>query len=105
MNTRILNKSAIHEFALKCSKERRAGKFTRVSESFQDSVEADVETLIRAVNAMAALPAGFEPVTVESRFITGYLMEKVEVAINDAVARIIQKHVHRHPTLGKTLMS
>src|SRR6185436_12117700 len=45
----IINRSAVKAFALKVSKERRAGRFERVSKEFLDSVEANLEALIREI--------------------------------------------------------
>jgi hypothetical protein len=103
-DARLLNVTAIKEHALRCSKETRAGKFDRVGADFLDGVETDIESVIRALVNSAPLADGFAPVEKGSAcFVTGAMADKLAAAMNLVVARIIQKRVHRHPSLGKTL--
>ena len=99
---RILNESALRSFALKCSNEIRAGKFDRVGADFIEMVQADLESTIRRLRFEH--PLAETPVDQETlRFVTGALLEKLEPILNEMVARIIQRRVRRHPSLGKTL--
>lgn len=98
----IINRSAVKNFALKVSKEKRAGKFTRVSVEFLDSVEAEVEALIRGVaqgyDSEVVLPDGDS-----ARFINGKAVNNIEEKLNFAAMKIVQGKVRRHPSLGVTL--
>jgi hypothetical protein len=92
----VINRSAVKAFALKVSKERRAGKFTRVSENFLTQVEADVEAAIRAVD-----PAAMET---EEVLITGEAISRIRVKLNQKALALVTSRVMRHPSLGVTLM-
>src|SRR5262245_12584643 len=98
----VINRSAVKDYALKVSKERRAGKFTRVGESFLDQVEADVESAIRS---LVPLSEADSPVASgdDRLFITGAVWEKVKEKLNDRTRRIVQGRVMRHPSIGCTL--
>lgn len=103
-NDRLLNVSAIKEHALRCSKETRAGKFDRVGADFLDGVETDVESLVRLLVNAVPIMDGFKEVETDgASFVTGAMAQKLSEAMSAAVGRIIQRRVHRHPTLGKTL--
>ncbi len=103
-DARLLNVSAIKAHALRVSAERRAGKFERVGESFLEQVEADVDTVVRQLANACPLPDGFRPVATDNVcFVTQHMDEKLAFAMSDVVARIIQRRVHRHPSVGKTL--
>lgn len=98
----IINRSAVKAYALKVSKEKRAGKFTRVSAEFLDSVEAEVESLIRGI------AQGYESETVlpdgdADYFINGKAGSRVTEKLNLAAMKIIGSKVRRHPSLGVTL--
>lgn len=100
-----MNRAAAKRHALKCSREHRAGKFNRVSEPYLLAVEADLDTLVRQIRNFSPIPYGFQFTEPEAaNFVTGYLVDKIKDELNAAVARIIQRRVHRHPSLGKTLM-
>lgn len=101
---RIINRSAVHEHALRCSKAFRAGKFTRVGEAFIDEVEADVERLVREIvnkypvdNLVEASP--------NTSFATGYLMDKTREVLDLVIAKMIQRKVRAHPSMGCTLQN
>lgn len=102
---RYLNVSAIKAHALKCSKELRAGKFQSVGQSFVNGVQAEVECLIRAINAKYHPPVHAVVAPEEgAKFITGAYMDRAQQILDEAVARIIQARVQRHPSVGKTLL-
>ena len=96
----VINRSAVKAYALKVSKERRAGKFTRVSEEFLTAVEAEVETVIRHI---ALGVETITPVGDDREFITGAALDKVRETLDLRARRIIHGKVMRHPTLGCTL--
>jgi hypothetical protein len=99
---RYLNESAIREHALACSKACRNGKFTRVGQEFIDEVKADVEALVRKLRNEH--PTLTHPQQITSLvFPTGALTAKVEEAISEVIARIIQRKVERQPSCGCTL--
>ena len=104
MSQSVINRGSVKDYALKVSRERRAGKFTRVSEEFLTSVEANVEAAIRQTH-----PGEFNnlvsPVIPEDNreFITGAALEKIREKLNQRARFIISGMVMRHPTLGCTL--
>lgn len=98
---RMLNESAIRQHALRCSKQYRAGKFTRVGEDFITEVQIDVEHLVRNIkNQNATLHPPLYP---DVDFTTGALMNKIEIQLNGLVARLIQSKVQKQPSCGCTL--
>jgi|ERR1044071_1587259 hypothetical protein len=98
---RLLNESAIRQHALECSKRNRAGYFTRVGEDFIQEVQTDVDCLIRNIrNKDGCLHA---VVPVDGNFVTGNLMEEIQIELNGLIGRIIQNKVQRQPTKGCTL--
>lgn len=101
---RLFNRAAAKEHALKCSKERRAGKFTRVGGDFFDEVEADLAALLRELRNKWRSDA-YEPVPADEAtvFVTGEYMEKVRAELDAAVARMIQSKVARQPSCGCTI--
>lgn len=99
----IINRSAVKAFALKVSKEKRAGKFNRVSKEFLDSVEANLEALIREIAQGFAKSDTVTPDPEADWFINGRTLRCAEDKLNQAVQKIILAKVHGHPTIGKTL--
>ncbi len=101
---RLLNESAIHDHALACSKQFRAGKFTRVGTDFQDEVRADIEAFIRELRNKWPVRLD-EPLKPGEDWscVTGALSDKVMAALNDAIARLIQNKVKQQPSVGCTL--
>lgn len=104
------------DFALRCSKEYRAGKFTRVGADFIEEVETDIECLLRelrnkGINTLhPALGQGqpqYAPlgtVVADNVFmVKGAFLAKAETIFNQAICRIIQNKVQRQPTCGVTL--
>lgn len=101
---RFVNESAIRDHALACSKQFRAGKFTRVGEDFINEVKADIEAAVRAVrNQCRTSP--HEPLALDENtcFVTGALSDRVMLEWNLMISRIIQQKVQRQPTVGVTL--
>jgi hypothetical protein len=100
----IINRSAVKKYALKISKEKRAGKFTRVSEEFLTQVEADLDSSIRKL-ADGGVYADFNSLapTDGAWFITGQTIKKAEERLNMLATVIIHRKVMRHPTIGCTL--
>lgn len=101
---RIFNRAVAKLHALKCSKLRRAGKFTRVGDDFLTEFEADVEAFVRSIRNMyptrdTAIP--LDPSV--SRLVTGELMDKIQTEVNLMLARMIQNKVQRQPSCGCTL--
>jgi len=95
----VINRSAVKAFALKVSRERRAGKFERVSEEFLGHIEAETEAAIRQIPKYVENPVNADG----ARFITGAALKKLEEKLNERVRQIIQSKVHQHPTVGCTL--
>jgi len=107
MNTRtrnitVLNRSTVKAYALKVSKEKRAGKFTRVSEEFLISCEAELEADIRRVISSVEDAAFIRPET-PATFLTRVAREKMAERFEERALRIIHGKVMRHPSLGVTL--
>lgn len=98
----LINRSAVKKFALKVSAEKRAGKFTRVSEEFLTQVEADLDSSIRQLNN-ADMSEMSIPDNDASWFVTGHATAKAEERLNMLATSIIHRKVMRHPTVGCTL--
>lgn len=99
----IINRSAVKSFALKVSKEKRAGKFNRVSKEFLDSVEANLEALIREIAQGFARTDTVVPDPESAWMINGRTLRCAEDKLNEAVQKIVLAKVHGHPSIGKTL--
>jgi len=101
---RFLNESAIREHALRCSKQFRAGKFTRVGEEFIDEVKADVAAFVRDLRVIRNGTKMHDPLDRgELQFATGALMDAAQDALNQYIGRIIQNKVQSQPSCGCTL--
>lgn len=103
-NARRVNRAAVRAYALRCSENLRAGKFTRVGEDFFEEIEADVERILREVRIKfptmhPAVTLGEEPANI----VTGEFMQVMRFEIDDAVRRLIQNKVQRQPSVGCTL--
>lgn len=100
-NPPLISRSRVKKYALKVSRERRAGKFTRVSEEFLLSVETDLDSAIRqiVIGDLSEVPALLD----DKSFITGEALRKASLRLNTLTQLIIFRKVHRHPTLGTTL--
>lgn len=95
----LITRSAVRAYALRVSKERRAGKFKRVGEGFLDAVEADLDAAIRQI--VGNVPDGFiEP---GRSIITGNVSARAKEKLNRLAHIIIYRKVFRHPTIGITL--
>jgi hypothetical protein len=101
---RLLNQSAVKEHALRCSRERRAGKFKRVGQDFYSEMDAEIEALIRELRNKYVSDV-FQPVhpDPEMVFVTGTCLEKVREELDAAVARLIQRKLERQPSVGVTI--
>lgn len=101
---RLINRAAVRGFALKCSEQFRAGRFTRVGEDFLTEVEADAEAELRAIDNQGdvGVHTPLDPGE-EFSFITGVLSDKLAEKWNKKLARLIQRKVQRQPSVGKTL--
>src|SRR5712664_597615 len=99
---RYLNESAIREHALLCSKQFRAGKFTRVGAEFVEEVKVDVEAVIRELRKKH--PTNHHPpMQTERDFTTGNLCDRIMPELNQVISRIIQNKVQSQPSCGVTL--
>lgn len=99
---RILNQTAIRDHALACSKQIRGGKFSRVSESFISEIQLDFEAFVRSLEAKYPPKIhGNLPHTL--KFVTGELLDKLSPLLDNAIARLIQRRVEQHPSVGFTL--
>jgi len=101
----VINRSAVKAYALVVSREKRARKFTRVSEDFLNLIEAEVETVIRSIT-LSFGPDVDGPVEPDDdrEFITGAALEKIRDRLNERAKAIISGKVKRHPSKGCTLM-
>lgn len=97
----LICRSRVKKYALKVSKERRAGKFTRVSEDFLRSVEIDLDSAIRqlVIADLSEVPS----LPDDKALVTGEALRKASLRLNTLAQLIIYRKVHRHPTLGSTL--
>jgi hypothetical protein len=99
---RFVNETAIKQHALNCSKQFRAGRFTRVGQDFMDEVKADVEQLVRELRKKYPLVM-HEELPQDLNFTTGALLGRVQNEVEHCIARIIQSKVQRQPSCGVTL--
>jgi hypothetical protein len=100
----LFNRSAVKDHALKCSKEKRAGKFTRVGSDFFDEIEADVETFVREIRVKYHLePSERVQPDETALFVTGDLLDKVRDELNAMLPRMVQRKVQRQPSCGVTI--
>ena len=97
----LINRTAVREYALHVSRERRAGKFTRVGASFLDAVEADLDAAIRQISPDRLLVDPLPPPT--RSIITGQVLARCKEKFNHLAHVIIYRKVVRHPSLGRTL--
>ena len=97
----LICRSRVKKYALKVSRERRAGKFTRVSEDFLSSVEVDLDSAIRqlVIADLSEVPSLAD----DKSLVTGEALRKASLRLNTLAQLLIYRKVHRHPTLGTTL--
>jgi hypothetical protein len=93
----FLIRSQVKKYALDVSKRKRAGKFTRMSEAFFISCEAEMEGRVRALQLHDTEP-------VSGAFVTGHCVNMAKEKLNQAARAIVHGKVMKHPTLGVTLM-
>lgn len=96
----LITRSKVKRYALKVSKERRAGKFTRVSEAFLQSVETDLDSAIRQL-VIADLSE--VPSCEEVGLVTGGAVAKSRERLELLARLITYRKVMRHPSVGTTL--
>lgn len=102
---RILNQTAIRDHALTCSKQIKGGKFDRVSESFIDEIQMEVEALIRSFESRyPAKTHGDVDPQINFGFSTRQLFAKLQPILDRAIGRLIQRKVEQHPSVGATLI-
>lgn len=99
----VINRSAVKAYALKVSKERKGGKFTRVGEDFLDAVEAQVESVIRGLTTFQGAESDVIFPDDDREFITGAALEKFRERLNERTRTIVSGLVRRHPSIGCTL--
>lgn len=95
----ILNRAAVKRYALAVSKAKRAGKFSRVGESFYIGCEAELEHHIRR----GISEIGGQTPTGGLKFTTKLTRQKSLEKLELLAATIISGKVMRHPSLGITL--
>lgn len=93
----FLIRSQVKRYALDVSKRKRAGKFTRMSEAFFVSCEAEMEGKVRSLQLHDT-----EPVT--GMFITGHCVNAAKEKLNQVAKAIVHGKVMRHPSISVTLM-
>ena len=104
LTQRYINRSAVKAHALKCSTELRAGKFERVGEEFFVGVQAQLESLVHTINGKFVSSHHKDlPVDDSVSYVSGEFVNRVRNALDNAVARAIQRAVESHPSVGKTL--
>lgn len=99
------NRAAIKRQALLVSEKTRRGKFTRVSEEFFNTIEAEVESQFRRMRAelgAVSAPLGTVNPPEGEKFLTGAGERKLVDNFNIWMAREIQRRVNATRT-GCTL--
>ena len=99
-NLFLINRSSVKKYALEVSKRRRAGKFTRVSQDFLNSVEAELDSAIRTI---VSPPEDIITPTPGTKFTTGLAARKAAIKLDLLAMKIVSSKVMRHPSLGCTL--
>lgn len=106
-----INKAAIKKLALRYSRDTRAGKFTRVGETFFLRINSKVVGALAAELEREETPLYIKRSEVKKlgkrmieerqlqRKLDGGALRK----INERIKEIVADEVHRHPSLGKTL--
>jgi len=108
-----LNQAAVKRLALRYSKENRAGKFTRVGESFYNRINAQIVHIVAKALETDEVPLYIKRSEVKklaqqmvaqnnlgkNKKLDGASLKR----INDRVAEVIVSEVQRHPSTGKTL--
>lgn len=100
----VMNRTALRNYAMQVSAEKRAGKFSRVGESFMERCEARLEAVIRALAPVTESEAPPVPTNNHTNFTTHVAAAKLNEKVEEAAKRIIHSEVMRHPTTGKTLL-
>ena len=100
VSRKTLSNRSVREYALFYSKSERGGKFYRVSRTFIESVEADLNALIRQL-ANSEHTATLLPY--DRKLLLPRAKRKVAEQLELAARLIIRGKVRRHPTIGHTL--
>lgn len=95
----IMNRASVKKYALAVSKAKRAGKFTRVGESFFIGCEAELESKIRQLTYEDKERTPLDGLKFTTKVTRDKALEKLEML----AAVIIHGKVMRHPSLGQTL--
>lgn len=95
----VLNRSAVKKYALAVSEAKRAGKFTRVGETFFIGCEAELENKLRQL----ANEIGGQLPCNGLKFTTKVTRDKALEKLEQLATNIIHGKVMRHPSLGQTL--
>ncbi len=95
----LINRRAVKSYALGVAKTKRAGKFTRVGETFLIAVEAELDAKIRQLVIQTEEPPTHEGI----KFTTTLARNKIQLRLEKLAARIIYGKVLRHPSVGQTL--
>lgn len=103
MSERILNRTAVREYALHVSEKIRNGKFTRVSEEFINAVEAELSATIRKMDSGLSSINPQDIAPVNDLFVTGEAMSRVRDKLDRFVQLVVIAKVRRHPSVGVTL--
>ena len=106
-----INRAAVKKLAIGYSRTNRAGKFTRVGQSFFDRINAQVVSVLTTELEKDDVPLYIKRSEVKklaARMITErQLKRKADGAtlkkVNSRIAEIITAEVQRHPSIGKTL--
>lgn len=99
---RFLIPARVKSYALQVSREKRAGKFKRVSEDFLISCESAVEAKVRALAPSYEVQS--MPQSAAGLVNRAFLKRKLEEKIQDVAIAIIHGKVMSHPSIGQTLM-
>jgi hypothetical protein len=98
-----INRNAVKNYALECSTAMRAGKFTRVSESFLEDIEMEVESAIRGINQTLAVdrqPRALDDIELVH---PAAVIDAVVRALNNRIKMTIARKVYRQPSVGCTI--
>jgi hypothetical protein len=106
-----INRAAVKKLAIGYSRTNRAGKFTRVGQSFFDRINAQVVAALAAELERDEIPLYIKRSEVKKLAVRmieeRQLKRKIDAAtlkkINARIAEIITAEVQRHPSIGKTL--
>lgn len=97
-STKLLRFAQVKRYALKVSKEKRSGFFTRFSTEFYVACEAEVAGKVASLTNLGnPLPAD------DMNFSSPHGRKVLSNSINRLAQGVIHGKVMRHPSVGKTL--